>query len=201
MMQTLVQRVEQLEIRPQRTNDFRSMPPPMPRSQFSQTRQVICYCCGQSGHFAWGCAQARPRNTTPVQQEAATVGNITHNAPHTSSLPEQNVPQIFNIINVSSYVLSCNIYNTPVSFLVDTGAGISLLNKEVWDKLRKAEDMLKPVVTQRIVGVDGILIIIERSVSVPVNIGKATFNHEFIVANEITAEYWGWIFGSQKVCA
>ena len=164
------------------------MPPPMPRSQFSQTRQVICYHCGQSGHFAQGCAQARPRNATPVQQEAATVGNTTQNAPHTSSLPEQNVPQTFTINNVSSYVLSCNIYNTPVSFLVDMGAGVSLLNKEVWDKLRQAEDTLKPVVTQRIVGVDGIPIRIEGSVSVPFTIGKATFNHEFIVVNEITAE-------------
>ena len=62
--------------------------------------------------------------------------------------------------------------------------------------------MLKPVVTQRIVGVDGIPVRIEGSVSVPVTIGKATFNHEFIVANEITAEaILGWIFGSQKVCA
>ena len=75
-----------------------------------------------------------------------------------------------------------------MSFLVDTGAGVSLLNKEVWDKLRQAEDMLKPVVTQRIVGVDGIPIRIEGSVSVPVTIRKTTFNHEFIVANEITAE-------------
>ena len=37
-------------------------------------------------------------------------------------------------------------------------------------------------------GVDGIPIKIERSISVPVAIGKATFDHNFIVANEITAE-------------
>lgn len=36
--------------------------------------------------------------------------------------------------------------------------------------------------------VDGKPIRIEGSASVPVAIGKATFNHEFIVANEITAE-------------
>lgn len=75
-----------------------------------------------------------------------------------------------------------------MSFLVDTGAGVSLLSKDVWDRLNRSEGTLKPVVTQQIVGVDGIPIRIEGSASVPVAIGKATFNHEFIVANEITAE-------------
>ena len=102
----------------------------------------------------------------------------------------------------SSYVLSCNIYNTPVSFLVDMGVEVSLLNKEMWDKLRQAEDMLNPVVTQQIVGVNGMPIRIEGSVSVPVTIGKATFNHGFIVATEITAEtILGLDFWSQKMCA
>ena len=54
--------------------------------------------------------------------------------------------------------------------------------------MNRTEDKLKPVVTQRIVGVDGIPIKIEGSISVPVVIGKATFDHDFIVANEITAE-------------
>jgi len=94
--------------------------------------------------------------------QKATVGNTEQNTLYNdNSFPEQNVPQTFTINNVSSYVLSCNIYNTPVSFLVDTGAGVSLLNKEVWDKLEQTDDVLNPVVTQRIVGVDGIPIRIE----------------------------------------
>lgn len=98
------------------------------------------------------------------------------------------VPQTFTINNVQSYLLSCSVDRTPVSFLIDTGAGVSLLSKEVWGRLNRTEEMLRPVVSQRIVRVDGIPIKIEGSVSVPVTIGNATFNHDFIVANEITTE-------------
>ena len=75
-----------------------------------------------------------------------------------------------------------------MSFLIDIGAGVSLPSKEVLGRLNQTEEMLRPVVSQRIVGVDGIPNKIEGSVPVPVTIGNATFNHDFIVANEITAE-------------
>ena len=68
---------------------------------------------------------------------------------------ELNTPP-FSINNVSSYLLSCRICNNPVSFLVDTGAGVSLLSKPVWDKINPTKAGLNPIVTHRLVGVDGV---------------------------------------------
>ena len=114
-----------------------------------------------------------------MPQERGTNINYTH---------EQNVPQTFSINNVSSYSLSCDIYNTPVTFLIDTGAGVSLLNKKVWDKVKPLEVILCPVTAHRLVEVDDIPIKVQGSVSLPVTIAGMQIQHHFIIAEQTTAE-------------
>ena len=135
---------------------------------------VVCYHCGQPGYFARGHAQ--PRQTDPQE------------APKNNYLVELSVPPIFSINNVSSYLLSCSIYNRPVSFLIDTWVEVSLLSKSVWDKINLAKERFNTMVTHRLVGVDGVLIKVEGIVSVPITIGKVILQHDFIVAEQITTE-------------
>ena len=141
------------------------------------TGPVVCRRCGQLRHFARGCAQPRPN----ISQETARTNPV-----------ELNVPPTFSINNVPSYLLSCSIYNSPVSFLIDTGAGVSLswllLSKLVWDRIKPTKGGLNLIVTHRLVGVDGVPIKIEGTVSVPNTIGGVTLQHNFIVAEHITAE-------------
>ena len=52
------------------------------------------------------------------------------------------------INSISSYSLSCDIMGRPVSLLADMGAGVSLLNKEVWDGVKTREkQLLNPVIS------------------------------------------------------
>ena len=49
----------------------------------------------------------------------------------------------FSINSISSYLLSCSMYDVPVSLLIDTGAGVSLLKGSVWDRVRPKDHKLR----------------------------------------------------------
>ena len=84
--------------------------------------------------------------------------------------------------------MSCDIYGRPVSFLVDTGVGVSLLNKALWDKISRVDKELNPVVSHCIMGVDGMPIKVHGSVSIPITINGEDYKHKFIVAEQLINE-------------
>ena len=75
-----------------------------------------------------------------------------------------------------------------MSFLVDTGAGVSLLNKNIWDRLKSKENLIVPVASHRLVGVDGAPLNILGSAIIPITIEGMTFKHKFVIAEQITAD-------------
>ena len=178
VVQRLVERVEQLEQSP-RSNPRRQ---PQTFLESGGRRVVTCLRCGREGHYARGCAmQGRRANLPPTSGNTATPENTRPRHTHT---PEQSVP----INNVSSYVLSCSIGGHIVSFLVDTGAGVSLLNKDMWDRLKSKEDLIVPAASHRLVGVDGAPLNILGSAIIPITISGMTFKHKFVIAERITAD-------------
>ena len=110
-------------------------------------------------------------------------GNTQKTEPHMHSLVKQ-----FSINYVSSYLLPCSMYNVPVSFLIDTGAGVSLLQGNIWDKIKSDNHKLATVTLQRLVRIDGMPIRVRGSTLIQFSIGSMEFNHKFVVADHTTAE-------------
>ena len=128
----------------------------------------VCHKCKQPGHYARGCAAKRqPRNMSAHQER-------TH--------------QTLSVNSVTSYYLTGYVSNKLISFLVDTGAGVSLLNGRVWDKIKPSTVSVEPGVRQNLVGVDGHAIQVRGSVKIPVTISDRIFEQTFIIADGITAE-------------
>ena len=132
---------------------------------------VICRKCNQLGHYARGCALIRRS-----QQGDSDLHSSEQHAQPTS------------INNITGYYFCACVLGVPVSFLVDTGAGVLLLNGNVWDKFKSAETQVEPTVYHNLVGVDGHPIKVRGSVTLPVVIAGKTFQQEFIIAECITAE-------------
>ena len=78
--------------------------------------------------------------------------------------------------------------DVPVSFLVDIGAGVSLLQGAVWDKIKPQNHKLKTVTVHRLVGVNGIPISVRGSAVIQFSINGIKFKHEFVIADHITTE-------------
>ena len=104
-----------------------------------------------------------------------------------SGISGQNV-QNMSINNVSSYTLTCVVNGTPVSSLIDTGAGVCLLKSEVWEKVKSKADTIEPITAHRLVGIDSIPSKVQGSATICFTIAGVKFQHKFIIADRITAD-------------
>ena len=187
-MQKLVERVEKLEMAtkqrypigqgPRRGMD---VPPRQSRgSQWNSGGQIVCRRCHQPGHYARGCAA---NMSPPGPRGQDTQGSWNQGT-------ELNVPNVPNvhINNVSGCFVVGRVLEALVSFLVDTGAGVSLLRGDVWDRAMPENNEMRKEVTDRLVGVDGIPIKVRGTVSTKVYLEGLVFNQKFVIADGITVE-------------
>ena len=77
-----------------------------------------------------------------------------------------NVPAL-SVNSVTSYYLQGCVSDVSVSFLVDTGAGVSLLNGHLWDQ---ANVKMSPAPHSNLVGVDGHPLQVRGIVTIPLTI-------------------------------
>ena len=135
------------------------------RLESSQTNPIICHKCGQEGHFTRGlCQSYKPASSQ-------------HQTGHCCGGSSQ-----------SFYTVSGSTQGIPTTFIIDTGAAVTLLRKDMWDKLPQGGKLLTPWDGSPLVGVAGNPLEVWGSVIVEVEIAGETFRTRMVVASALTAE-------------
>ena len=135
-----------------------SRPPPVRPST------IICHKCGREGHYARGCANPR-QSSQPTSKDSVAM-----------------VPKSCN------FVVSGAVSDLPTKFLVDTGAGVTLLCKDKWDALTPTRAPLKPWTGNPLVGVTGDPLDVWGMTTVEIEIAGEQFHTPMVIASGLTAE-------------
>ena len=88
----------------------------------------------------------------------------------------------------SGFCLGGTVNGIAVTFLLDTGAAVSLLRKEVWDRISRQSVELEPWREKRLVGVEGTPLRVEGCVTVTAEMGGEQFDIRLVVVDQLTAE-------------
>ena len=151
------------------------------RQKRRKHRAIICYKCEQPGHYAGGCANIPPTTCGEVSLPMSQVCNSN------CASPDNDMCTIA-INNVSNYTVCARVFSNEVSFLVDTGAAVSLVSSEVWERIKPSTAPRMNPVGLRLVGVDGAPLQIQGSVTIELEISGKTFKQELIVVNALISE-------------
>ena len=160
MLENIMSRLEKLEAR---TNEGRSASAgnPEPRAR----RPVVCHNCKQEGHYARGCAA--PPARTPRDQSQTPI----------SLLPVSH-----------SYRINGRVSGVQASFVVDTGAAVTLLDKTLWDKVNNAGQALSTWTGPPLVGVEGTRLETWGTTTIEITFSGETFKFPVLVASSLTAD-------------
>ena len=83
------------------------------------------------------------------------------------------------------YTIQGTVFDTPATFLLDTGAAVSLLRQDIWQRAKAPQHYLRPWTSDSLVGVDGTPLTLHGFTDVTIHLSGIPFYHQ--------GYYCGWI--------
>ena len=90
------------------------------------------------------------------------------------------------------YRVSGEINGGEVTFIIDTGAPVTLLRTDTWERVKKTGTGLEKWTGPSLVGVDGKAICIRGKVNVNVLFDGAEFTTQVVIADSQLRAFWEW---------
>ena len=97
-----------------------------------------------------------------------------------------NIPAVIECLSSVCSSQSSNQFS--VSLLLDTGAAVSLLRKDKWDKIAAPESSLKPWNGPRLTGVEGSLLKVHGCYPICFRLSGEEFQWTMLIVDDLTTE-------------
>ena len=160
MLENIMTRLEKLEAR------MGSGQPQRSENAESRTRRpVVCHNCQREGHYARGCAL--PAVSRPSREQPKTPISL---------LPVGN-----------AYRLRGEVNGCDVTFVVDTGAAVTLLDKMLWDRVNVTGQALSSWTGPPLVGVEGTKLDTWGTTTVEISFAGEVFRFPVLVVSSLTS--------------
>ena len=129
----------------------------------------------------------RQRVCHALQPAAGKLGTLGAKGRACEGNPQeaQDDVQLLAVNPTSTYQVTGTINGFSVSFMPDTGAAVTLLRKDAWDRVKTMQDALTPWSGPRFVGVEGTPIRIHGTTQVPLQLGGQTFTTPMVIADSL----------------
>ena len=102
----------------------------------------------------------------------------------------QPAPVTISVVTpTGGYRVDGKINRIPISFLLDTGAAVTLIREDVWSRINSGGQVrLEPWSEQRLVSVDGSPLDVFGQTEVELDLGRCVFQMTVVVVSPLTTE-------------
>ena len=125
--------------------------------------------------------------TSPKQNAGKLLTLRANGQAQEGEIGEASIP-ILHVNPTSAYSLSGMVFHHPTSFILDTGAAVTLLRKDTWDHARPRAAELETWKEPKLISVDGSPLHIHGHAEVKINLSDMEFSHHVVIAEDLSSE-------------
>ena len=150
-----------------------------------QQPKVMCWKCGKVGHFSRGCAISYSQHKAMKQQRQVEAKQPCYDPDQSTS--NNRTVKLLSVNPAGAYHVDGLVAGVKISFMLDTGASVSLLRADVWEKI-SADRALVQWNGSRLVGVEGSSIEVLGVATCIISLAGITVKGDFLVARTLSTE-------------
>eukprot|EP00731_Ephydatia_muelleri_P014390 Em0008g110a len=153
----------------------------------AEKKRPTCWHCGRKGHIARNCWERQSQQSQGNFKPLGGTGQPRGEG-HVKAQKKMVTVPTLSVSSAISFSVSGMIGACPLELLVDTGATVSLLNVNMWNKIDSTKLSLEQWTGKKLVGVNGTPLLVKGLTRAQVCIEGFEFVGNFVVSGELVVD-------------